>query len=311
MEDTMQEMILDVRRAVIALVLVVVSLPAVVEHAVAAGTCTTGLTLTVHPGLPAGTQPPGSRPASDIPHGPFSVALPLYPGARPLTHFVASPLWEYPMTPYLQTAVTEYETTQSSGAVRRWYRQTFESCGWRNVETMSTNASVLDVGDTYQRGNDNHLQIDMGFGDTDSAGAYIGYSVLWQTLPPRPAGSYLHGPFRELRIAYQFNSYTTPNGSHHTVHVAIDNRAAIGRLVRAINGLKYVFVPSRLGGGGGGNGPAWLAFIRPNGTRVHVFAASIALQVGHTRTLADDSQHVWNLITALARKTDTVHGSEG
>lgn len=77
-----------------AIVLAWVSVPGTSTTLAASMSCTLGLTLTLHPGLPPSVGRVPLQPAPDIPHGPFTVSAPLYPGAKRLSHFVASPLWD-------------------------------------------------------------------------------------------------------------------------------------------------------------------------------------------------------------------------
>jgi hypothetical protein len=233
----------------------------------------------------------------DIPPGPFTASVPLYPGATPLRHFVALPIWTYPMTPYLQTGVAEYRTKTDVATVESWYRSAFDNCGWRSDGTMSTNASIFDAGLNFASNANPHLEMYMTFGITATGGAYIAYAAEDVTLPPRPAASYLRGPFSEIRIAYSFNDYSHPQTIHHIVHFSVRDRAAIRRFVLAINAITDVLAGTYKGGGIT-NGPAWLSFVRPDGRVVHVWANVLSLQVNHTRTL-HNSPRVWSLITGL------------
>jgi len=167
----------------------------------ATGVCSTGLVLILHPGLPASIKPGPPGIAGDIPRTPVTVSVPLYPGARSLARFVASAILEYPESPYLQTGVAEYQTAASVDTVQAWYRKAFAGCGWRPGGSMTTNASALTSGLTFVSTANSNLTMEMTFGDTPSGGAYIAYGAEEITYPPRPASSYLHGPFSEVRIA--------------------------------------------------------------------------------------------------------------
>ena len=62
------------------------------------------------------------------------------------------------------------------------------------------------------------------------------------TSPPRPASSYLHGPFVAVNIALEIRYVTwTRNGpissTSRVVHTTLLDRVAIGRLVSAVDSI--------------------------------------------------------------------------
>jgi hypothetical protein len=236
------------------------------------------VTVTVHPGL----NPPGTRPAPyvggapDAPKGPFTVSLPVYPGATPLQPFVGSPFPEYQASPYLQTAGLEYVTSGPAPQAGVWVDRAFHACGWVARGIWDGNTTPFDNGDTYQARNNHNLSVEVSYGAAPSGATYIAYGVEEIIYPPRPAKSYLHGPFVDLKMAVLHGAYLSGRLQKTTTHLDVRDRAAIGRLVSAINRIKlYQSVTGFcVGGGGGGNftGPAWLSFIRPDGTTVHAYA---------------------------------------
>jgi len=56
----------------------------------------------------------------------------------------------------------------------------------------------------------------------------------------------------------------------------------------------------------GGDGPAWLTLVRPDGRHIGVFDTVLELQVQHTRTLFDGDR-VWPLISRLVKRRLTRH----
>lgn len=257
-----------------------------------AAACTTGITLTLHPGLPPLANRVPHMIARDIPRGPFKVSLPIFPGPKPLRNFVADPLTGYPDDPYLQTAAAEYQGTGDPVAVMRWARKAYSACGWRWDGT--TNAGTGMQGLDFVAAKNPRLEAEVS-----SAGFYIAYAALELTYPPRPASSYLRGRFREVRIALQVNDYGRSSVRHHVVYKTVTNKEAIVSLVQAINALDVPWTNRFARTGGGGNGPAWLSFVRPDGRQVHAYELGGAeLSVNGSRPLADDGR-VWREITAL------------
>jgi hypothetical protein len=244
--------------------------------------------------------------ARDIPRGLFRVAVPLYPGAQPLSHFVASPVPEYPASPYLQTGVAEYRTAADVQTVTAWYSSAFSRCGWRAEGTMTTNASILSSGMTFVSTGNHDLTVEMTFGDTSSGGTYIAYAAEEITYPPRPAASYLHGPFHQVRIALRQGTLQNGQPVWHVVRVKLVDQPTIGQLVDDINAIKEHYTASvNCFGGLSRTGPAWLSFVRPNGSVVHAFESGPGvcggLAVNGVRWLIDPGR-VWNLIIRIVRQ---------
>ncbi|HEX6510545.1 MAG TPA: hypothetical protein VF221_23195 [Chloroflexota bacterium] len=271
----------------------------------AAGACEASFTVVLHPGLPGSVRQPGVGGAPDIPRGVFTAAVPLYPGAQPLSHFVASAVPEYPASPYLQTGVAEFPTANGSQTVTPWYRSAFKSCGWRVNGTMTSSADVLNTGIRFVSTGNPNLTVEMTFGDTPTGGTYIAYAAEEITYPVRPARSYLRGPFRNMRISLRQAVMQRGQPVSHVSHANLHDGPTIARLVGAINAIKEFHTVSGLCLGGLGlTGPAWLSFVRPDGSVVHAFETGPGvcggLAVNGARWLIDGGQ-VFNLIQRLVR----------
>lgn len=291
-----------------ALLAVAAALCAVIPAPILAAGCASGLTLTLHPGRPAPNPGPPLPVAPDLPTTPVTVSLPLYPDARPLKTLlpVAQGL---EMTPYLQTGLAEYQSSAGEGTLKKWYVAALTACGWRrNQGSMSTNVSVFTSGLDFVSVRNPLLTLQMAFGTAPTGGTYIAYGVSDITYPRRPANSYVHGPYAQLRLA--FTVFTVTGNSRHArvVHTVITNQMAIARLVHAINGLtEYQTVPGLCVGGGGGTSgvstPIWLSFVRPDGSIEHAFyggeGACGGLAVNGYRWLIDQGQ-VWGVLQTLA-----------
>jgi hypothetical protein len=259
----------------------------------------------VHPGIHPPTKNASLHPARDAPRGTFTVSLPLYPGATPLSPWVASPYPEYPGNAYLQTAGTEYQSLDATSKVSSWYSSHLRACGWHSSGTWSGNGSAFTGGLTFVSNAKPDLSIEMSFGGAPSGGTYIGYGVEWVIYPPRPAASYLRGPFTQVRVALGHNVLQNGNFVQHVVHTTVRDRAAIRRLVSAMNNARgyHTVAPTCVGGGPGRTGPAWLSFVRPNGSTAHAFdlgaGACLGLAVNGKRWLIDMGA-VWKQIQQLA-----------
>jgi hypothetical protein len=270
----------------------------------AAAACTAGITLTLHPGLPPSAKHESLSIARDIPQAPVSVPAPVYPGSQPLTAFVASAIPEYPADPYLQTGVAEYQTSASVDTVKAWYRQAFVGCGWHTNGSMRTNASALTSGITFASNLNHNLTMEMTFGDTPSGGAYIAYGVEEITYPVRPTASYLHGPFSQVRITLRRAVIKEGQPLWHVERRTVSATPTIARFVRSINAVsEYHTVSGVCMGGLSLVGPAWLSFVRPNGSVVHAYENGPGwcggLAVNGFRWLIDPGS-VWALIGATA-----------
>jgi hypothetical protein len=260
-------------------------------------------TLSLHPGLNPGARnmPPGIAP--DIPRGRFVVALPLFPGAIPLKSYVASPFAQHPANAYLQTGSAEYQSADDEATVTAWFRRALPHCGWRADGNWNTNASTFTAGLFWASATNSDLTLDLSFGSSPSGGTYFGYGVEEVTYPPRPASSYLHGSFSQVRIALQRGSIQQGGYVPHVGHDTVIDGGAIKHLVKLINAVSgYHTVSPLCSGGLSLVGPAWLSFIRPDGTVVHAFESGPGecggLAVNGVRWLTDEGA-VWKQILTL------------
>lgn len=284
-------------------------LPSVARPYVAVAARTTAVncaavTLTLHPGLNPPLPNEHPRIAADIPRGLFTVSLPLYPGAKPLTPFVASPFPEYPADPYLQTASAEYQSPSNVSTTKTMVKHQLISCGWRSAGYWSGNSSIFTSGFTFTLLHNYNLSVELSFGSGPGGPTYLAYGVEEITYLRRPPESYLHGPFASVRITLR---QTTAQDGHagHAIHGTIVNRARIGGLVQAINNIRgYHRVSGICAGGPSQFGPAYLAFVHPNGLVEHAFEIGPGgcggLAVNGVRWLIDRGA-VWNRILHVAR----------
>jgi hypothetical protein len=280
----------------------------VVAHAVAASSSVNcGATvLTVHPGLhPALANFPFSAPAN-APRSRHTVALPEYPGATPLQTFVASPFPEVVSDQYLQTASAVYTSTSSVHTVQVWLGTALIGCGWKRNGSWSGNAEPFTQGLSFVSRHNPNLGLELSFGFTSSGGAYIAYGVEEVVLPKRPSKSYLHGPFTQLHISLRQTTLGAAQPTSRVVTFSVSSQPVIRRLVATINAIRgyRTVLPVCYGGGPGGPSPAWLSFVKPNGTVIHAYeigpGACGGLAVNHVRWMTDGGA-VWKQIQALAK----------
>lgn len=274
---------------------------------VSASPCPAGFTITLHPGVPPSEPGPPRPVAPDLPQTPITLSLPLYPGATPLPH-VLKVVQGFELTPYLQSGLAEYHTDAGEGTLKKWSIAALTGCGWRRtLGTMSTNAGIFTSGYDFVRVGNPLLTLQVSFGRDSSGGTDIAYGISDITYPPRPAGSYLHGPFTQLRLAFTVNSRTPTTLVSHVAHATIVNRVAITRVVRAVDSLtQYQSVRGACVGSGipgpGVNTPVWLSFVRADGSVVHAYdlgaGACLGLAVNGYRWLIDDGR-VSSLLLSL------------
>lgn len=196
--------------------------------------------------------------------------------------------------------MAEYRVSENPDDVSNWYSDNLTACGWKQDGSWNSSAGVFTDGIVFIARANRHLQVQVGFGTAMNGDTLIGYGVLDETLPPRPIASYLHGPFSRVNIAYRLSPSAPSAQTAHIIHLSITDPATIHRLVRRINSLTDILAGFRSGPSGGGDGPAWLTFVRPDGRHIGVFDTVLGLQVQHTRTLFDGNR-VWPLISRLVK----------
>jgi hypothetical protein len=138
--------------------------------------------------------------------------------------------------------------------------------------------------------------------------------VAWSPRPalaqigtrPRPAVSYLRGPFVLLNIAVQFSH--SENGRivvTRVEHLAVQDRAAIARLVRLMNrDRRYSTIIPPCPGGYPGRTTVptteWLSFVRADGSKQHaVYSNSCSDYVIHGILLGDPGRMIGQAILTL------------
>jgi hypothetical protein len=121
-------------------------------------------------------------------------------------------------------------------------------------------------------------------------------------LPPRPAASYLRGPFTRVNVHYQ--SIGVLPKSNHRYNFTIVWPATIARLVAAINRPTRIWVLIGSGGTVLFSESAELSFIRQDSgvRKVSVGGVLDRIIVGHTHPVADINARVIKLVARIAHR---------
>jgi hypothetical protein len=262
------------------------------------------VTLYLHPGFnpPAGNNP--VRVATDAPHGSFPVSLPVYPSAVRLSRLLDTPYGASQGDAlYMQTAAAEYQSADAAAAVLKWYESVMPSCGWRQGAFWGTSStSIFTSGHSFIAKANPNLVVLVSVGPNRSSGSYLALGAEEDILPLRPAASYLHGPFVQLRLALKRSSLQTQIAT--VKHTTVTGHRAIARLVSAINSIQgrrsiRTFCP----GPPRSTGPAWLSFVRANGSVAHAYESGSGwcggLAVNGVGWMVDPGS-VWTQILALS-----------
>jgi hypothetical protein len=154
------------------------------------------------------------------------------------------------------------------------------SCGWRQGSFWGTSStSAFTSGHSFISRANSDLVVLVSVGRNGSSGSYLALGAEQVILPPRPESSYLRGsfnrPYVQVRIALTRSSFHNGREVLTVTHTTVTNHPAIARLVTAIDRIRgsrsvRTFCPGppqRIG-------PAWLTFIRADGSRVHAFEMS-------------------------------------
>lgn len=260
--------------------------------AVGTSGCPATLMLELRPRPIPGLSYRNGPPARDIPPRPLTVHLPVYPTAMPSYQPIAPDGVSQIFPPaYRKVAVAEFSVAVGYGSVAAWYRRTLPRCGlWLDVETPLQRHGGFPFAGLGFFSRDGLRMLSLTFRPVTPGLTLVRYDMQALDLPPRPADSFLHGPFVRVSVLYQ-SSGVLPS-SQRTLCFTVTWPATIARLVAAVNRPAQIFV-SGLGGGGGVvfSESAVLTFVRADGgaRRVRVGGVLIRLIVGHTRPLDDSS----------------------
>jgi hypothetical protein len=274
--------------------------------------CQAPLFLELRPGpVPGGVGQRNQAPARDIPPTPVDMHLPLYPIAAPSTEFIPN---DGPLTlppSYRKVAVVEFAIPFALSIVSAWYETNMVPCGFE----LSVNSPVQQHGgppfaSLIFTSRDSLRSVTLTFRPVSSRLTLVRYLVQALDLPPRPAASFLHGPF--VRVAVLYQSQGTVVSMHHVYRFVINWQPTITQLVRSVNRPTGIAVCC-WGGGGGVIMTEWavLSFVRTDGgiRRVSVGGVYGGLVVGRTRRLDDTDSHVERLVDRLVHaRCHPAHG---
>jgi hypothetical protein len=267
-----------------------------------ASACNAPLFLELRPGpVPGGMGLQNQTPARDIPPTPVVMHLPLYPTAAPSTEFIPN---DVPLTippSYRKVAVDEFAIPVQLNIVLTWYQRNLVPCGFE----LSINSPVQQHGgppyaSLYFTSRDGLRSVTLTFRPVSPRLTLVRYLVQALDLPPRPAASFLHGPFVRVSVFYQSQGAVV--AMDHVYRFVINWQPTITQLVRSINRPTGIAVCCW--GGGGAvimTEKAVLSFVRTDGgiRRVSVGGVYGGIVVGRTRRLDDTDSRVERLVDRL------------
>jgi hypothetical protein len=272
-----------------------------IVHASAA-TCFAPLTLELRPGpVPGGVGLLNGAPARDIPPNPVVTHLPLYPTAAPSTGRI--PPYNFQTFPpaYRKIALIEFALPTGLSAAMGWYGRAMQGCGFVNNGSASFPGSGRPrFAALFFTSRDSLRYVSLTFRPVSPHLTLVRYLVQTLDLPPRPAASFLHGPF--VRVAVFYQSQGVISGSNRQYRFTINWQPTIARLVRSVNTLTQIAV-SGLGSGGVVlfSETVVLSFVRTDGGIRHVMVGGVLQEVvvGHSRPLVDTNDKVLRLVDRL------------
>ena len=271
--------------------------------------------------MPPGTYLPNLMQPRDMPPGPVSLRLPLYPGAVPTRETVLTDGFQSPGSNYLKSAwAEEWLPAQSASAAWTWYRGEFAACGYDAATSAGYSAVVLPPSGwvtltVFTSRRNKHVQVQLTLQRDPWTGHLVAlYVALDDDIPPRAAGSYLPADVVRARITtsylplfaarVQATASATPVPTpplYYVATVTISDPAALAVLVHAINSLTDVDP----GGATATFGPDFattLVFSRRNGQQITVYDQPnprAGVTVDGYYALQDHSDVVWHAIAAL------------
>jgi hypothetical protein len=259
------------------------------------------LTLHLEPGLRLGRS--HIEPEPDIPLDPVTLTVPLFPGAVPTTDQQRLPAVTYFANPYLKSAMANFKLPSNFVHALLWYRDAFTESGYRVQGTnMKREHGVLQSsGLQFQDVANSKVIVSLSFQDLPGGQTHAFYLAAAVTLPPRPSDSYLPTDIRQVRIEYRPWRLAMRDPS---LHLVLEERTSIERLIDAINSLTDI-AAGGFGGGSESHGQgARLTFVTESGTEVPVSIrpSHRLVRVAASRTLIDTGG-VWDLVSQLCDGT--------
>lgn len=141
---------------------------------------------------------------------------------------------------------------------------------------------------------------------TTTAVLYVAQTL---DLPPRPASSFLQGPFTRVAVEYQ-SSGVLPH-SNHRYRFTVTWPATITQVVAAINRPTRIWVPVGAGGTVPFSESVKLSLVRRDGGVRSVTVGGVLhrLIVGRSRPLVDMNDRVLTLLTRIVQRRCLVVGT--
>ncbi len=301
------------RSAGLIVILAVLSVFPPVAHAAQAESlpCQRSLTLVLRTGPVRPAHAEWNRPtARDIPPGPVIERFPLYPGAVP-SGVAMPPHAVIGILPtYRKVARAEFELSAGYRTVSAWYRHALTACGLPIDETMPLQQhGGPQFAGLGSESPDRLNRLTLIFRPLSPTTTEVLYVAQTLDLPPRPASSFLHGPFTRVAVEYQ-SSGALPHFNHR-YRFSITWPGTITRLVAAINRPTRIWVPVDTGGAVPFSESVRLSFVRRDGGVRPVSVGGILdrLAVGRSRLLVDMDGRVLKLLVRIVQRRCHVAGA--
>lgn len=276
-----------------------------------AAPCSAPLTLALRPKSVPGPYVQNGPPAHDIPPNPVIVHLPLYPGAVSSTTPIPNDTFQNFPASYRKLSIAEIAIPAGYAVVSDWYRGSLAACGYMvNATSPVQQHGGPPFAALFFISRDGLRTVSLTFRPVSRHLTLVRYLVQVLDLPPRPAASFLHGPF--VRVDVLYHSQGVVPGSIHDYRFTSNGQPTIARLVHSVNHLGRIAV-SGLGSGGVVlfSETIVLSFVRNEGgiRRVTVGGVLHQVVVGRSRPLVDTNDQVLRLADRIVyARCHSAHG---
>jgi hypothetical protein len=214
--------------------------------------------------------------------------FPLYPGSVPSSVSVPPDALMGLPPAYRKVAQAEFQVPAGYQSLAAWFQRALEACGLgvESVVPLQQHGGPPYAGlNLVSR--DGLSRLSLVFRPLSAQSTAVLYVAQTLDLPPRPASTYLRGPF--VRVDVTVHMYNVNQARDHFWRFTITWPATIARLVRSINSPTQVY-PGLLGGGGAviASEKATLSFVRQDGGARAVRLSTIVgtENIGRAETLS-------------------------
>lgn len=252
--------------------------------------------LTLEPGIRLGHS--HIEPEPDIPLDPVTLTVPLFPGAVPTTEQQSMPSVSYPASPYIKSAMANFELPVNRADAESWYRDAFAESSFSLQGTGNTlrHGVLQSSGICFRDAAKSGVTVTLSFQDYGQDHTLVFYLATVIRPPPREAASYL--PIDIKRVDIEFRVGNANPGEQNQRRV-LEDPETIKALIDTINALTDIAAGWTPGAMDSGQG-AWIVFVPETGAdvRVRLRPSHRLVQVGARRALIDTTG-VWDVVSRL------------